>query len=161
MITRSRRPGLLGLLAVVVVLLAGCSGGSRPTVTFDVGGASLTAAPTQLCDNRMEDCSDEPNARVTAAVPAGTPIRITVPEEVSSAPWQVAYSFTDAGGKRVDARSEIATAGSRTDYTLTLPTPQDRLVTAQVQVFGPAPAIDPESQQIEFPVRATWVLVAE
>lgn len=161
MITRSRRPGVFGLLAVVVVLLAGCSGGARPTVTFDVGGGALTAAPSQLCDNRMENCSDDPNARVTASVPAGTPVRITVPEEVSSAPWQVAYSYTDAGGKRIDARSEISTAGSRTDYTLTLPTPQDRLVTAQVQLFGPAPAIDPETQQIEFPVRATWVLVAE
>lgn len=161
MITRSRRPGPIGLLAVVLALVAGCAGGARPTVTFDVGGTALTAAPTQICDNRMENCSDDPNARVTAAVPPGTPVRITVPEEVSAAPWQVAYSFTGPDGRtRTDARSEIAAPGGRTEFTLTLPDPRDRLVTAQVQVFGPAPAIDPRTGRLEFPVRATWVLVA-
>lgn len=160
MITGSGRAGLLASLVAAVALLTGCGGQNRPTVTFDVGGNSLVAMPTQICDNRMENCSDEPNARVTTPVPPGTPVRITVPEEVSSAPWQVAYSFTGTDGKRTDARSPVAAPGSRTEFTLTLPAAADRLVTAQVQVFGPAPAVDPQSQQIEFPVRATWVLVA-
>lgn len=160
MIIRSGRAVLLAVTAAAAVLLAGCAGEARPTVTFDVAGNALVAAPTQICDNRMENCADDPNARVTAPIPAGTPVRIVVPEQVSSAPWQVAYSFTDARGARVDARTDVAAPGRRTEYTLTLPTPADRLVTAQVQVFGPAPAIDPQSGRIEFPVRATWVLVA-
>ncbi|BBG04903.1 MULTISPECIES: DUF2771 family protein [Pseudonocardia] len=163
MITRSRRTGraLAGMLAVAAVLLAGC-GTSRPTVTFDVDGASLTAAPTQFCDNRMENCSDEPNSRVTADVPAGTPIRITVPEDVSAGPWQVAYAFTRGDDPTpIEQRSDIATPGSRGEYTLILPSETDRLVTAQVQLFGAAPAIDPETEALEFPVRATWVLVGE
>nr|WP_255426985.1 DUF2771 family protein [Pseudonocardia sp. C8] len=140
-------------------MLAGC-GGAPPTVTFDVAGTALTAAPTQFCDNRMENCTDDPNARVTADVAPGTPIRITVPEEVSSGPWQVAYAYTRPGSPEpIQQRSEIATPGSRTELTLTLPSATDRLVTAQVQLFGPAPAIDPASLRMEFPVRATWVLV--
>lgn len=162
-IPRPRRSALrlAGLLAVAALLLAGC-GGAPPTVTFDVGGTALTAAPTQFCDIRMEDCTDDPNARVTAEVPPGTPVRITVPEEVSSGPWQVAYAFTRGDSPTpVQQRSEIAPAGSRTEFTLELPEPGDRLVTAQVQLFGPAPVIDPQTQQLQFPVRATWVLVGE
>ncbi|ALE72054.1 hypothetical protein AD006_08500 [Pseudonocardia sp. EC080610-09] len=162
-ITRPRRSArtLAGLLAVVAVLLAGC-GGSSPTVTFDVAGNALTAAPTQFCDNRMEDCTDDPNARVTADVPPATAIRITVPDEVSSGPWQVAYAFTrDGSPQPIQQRSDIAPAGSRTEFTLELPQPTDRLLTAQVQLFGPAPAIDQETLQMQFPVRATWVLVGE
>lgn len=163
MITRSRRSGrtLAGLLAVAAVLVAGC-GTSRPTVTFDVDGAPLTAAPTQFCDNRMENCSDEPNARVTANVPPGTPIRITVPEDVSAGPWQVAYAFTRGDDPTpIEQRSDVAAPGSRGEYTLILPSETDRLVTAQVQLFGAAPAIDPGTEELEFPVRATWVLVGE
>ena len=157
---RSAR-ALAGLLAVAAVLLAGCSS-APPTVTFEIAGNALTAAPTQFCDNAMEDCTDDPNARVTAAVAPGTPIRIAVPEEVSSGPWQVAYAFTRGDDPEpVQQRSEIATADSRTEFTLNLPEPTDQLVTAQVQLFGPAPAIDPQTQQLQFPVRATWVLVGE
>ncbi|WP_197519852.1 DUF2771 family protein [Pseudonocardia sp. HH130630-07] len=163
MTTRPRRPGIViaGLLAAAAFLLAGC-GGAAPNVVFDVGGTALTAAPTQFCDNRMESCEDDPNARVTTAVPPGAPIRITVPEEVSSGPWQVSYAFArDGEPAPLQQRSEIAPAGERTEFTLELPRPDDRLVTAQVQLFGPAPSIDPQSQQLQFPVRATWVLVGE
>ena len=163
MITRPRRSGraLAGLVAVAAVLLAGC-GGTPPTVAFEIAGRSLTAAPTQFCDNRLESCTDEPNARVTAEVAPGTPVRITVPEEVSAGPWQVAYAFTRGDAPDpIEQRSDIAAPGSRTEFTLNLPSETDRLVTAQVQLFGPAPAIDPETQQLEFPVRATWVLVGE
>lgn len=167
MITRPRpRPrrsagALAGTLAAAALVLAGC-GGEAPTVTFDVGGTSLTAAPTQFCDTSLQNCQDAPNARVTARVPPGTEVRITVPEEVSSAPWQVAYAFTRGTDPTpVQQRSAIAAPDTRTDFTLSLPEPGDRLVTAQVQVFGAPPSIDPESTDIQFPVRATWVLVGE
>lgn len=150
---------LLALVAAAV--LAGCGTSAPPTVTFDVAGTSLTAAPTQYCDNDLQNCTDDANARLSAPLPPNTPVRITVPEEVSSAPWQVAFSYVGPDGRtRTDGRSPIAAPGSRTDYTLTLPDPKDKLLTAQVQVFGPAPTQDPQTGQIDFPVRATWVLVA-
>ncbi len=152
---------VLPLVLVAASVLAGCGTSAPPTVTFDVAGNRLTAAPTQFCDNRLENCSDDANARLTAPLPPGTPVTVTVPEDVSSAPWQVAFSYLGPDGRtRTDGRSPIATPGSRTDYTLTLPDPRDRLLTAQVQLFGPAPTQDPATGQIAFPVRATWVLVA-
>ncbi|MDQ4117960.1 MAG: DUF2771 domain-containing protein [Actinomycetota bacterium] len=155
------RRAVLPFIVSAVLVLAGCGTSAPPTVTFDVAGNSLTAAPTQFCDNRMQDCTDDANARLTAQLPPGTPVRITVPEEVSSAPWQVVFSYLGADGRaRTDGRSPVAAPGSRTDYTLTLPDPRGRLLTAQVQLFGPAPTQDPATGQIAFPVRATWVLVA-
>ncbi|MBW0104017.1 DUF2771 family protein [Pseudonocardia sp. KRD291] len=152
---------LAGIVAAAALVLAGCGTSAPPTVTFDVGGTSLTAAPTQFCDNQLQNCRDDANARLTADVAPGTPVTITVPEEVSSAPWQVAFAYLGPDGKaRTDGRSPIATPGQRTEYTLTLPDPRDRLVTAQVQLFGPAPVADPATGQITFPVRATWVLVS-
>ncbi|MDN5915447.1 MAG: DUF2771 domain-containing protein [Pseudonocardia sp.] len=157
---RANRPVLAGIVACAALVLAGCGTSAPPNVTFDVAGNSLTAAPTQFCDNKLENCSDDANARLTAPVPPGTPVTITVPEEVSSAPWQVAFAYIGPDGKtRTDGRSPIAAPGERTEYTLTLPDPADRLVTAQVQLFGPAPVADPASGQITYPVRATWVLV--
>lgn len=152
---------VLPVVVSAVLVLAGCGTSAPPTVTFDVAGNSLTAAPTQFCDNRLQNCHDDANARLTAALPPGTPVKVTVPEEVSSAPWQVVFSYLGPDGRtRTDGRSPIAAPDSRTDYTLTLPDPRDRLLTAQVQLFGPAPAQDPATGRIEFPVRATWVLVA-
>ncbi|MEQ3550366.1 DUF2771 family protein [Pseudonocardia nematodicida] len=159
---RSARASAGLLLAVSAALLTGCGGGSSPNVTFDVAGNALTAAPTQMCDTSMENCTDEPNSRVTADVPPGTPVRIEVPQEVSSAPWQVAYAFTRGDDPTpIEQRSDIAAPDSRTEFTLNLPSAEDRLVTAQVQLFGAAPAIDEETEELQFPVRATWVLVGE
>lgn len=146
---------------VAASVLAGCGTSAPPTVTFDVAGNSLTAAPTQFCDNRLENCTGDANARLTAQLPPNTPVRIAVPEDVSAAPWQVVFSYLGPDGRtRTEGRSPVATPGQRTDYTLTLPDPRDRLLTAQVQLFGPAPTQDPATGQIAFPVRATWVLVA-
>lgn len=158
---RANRPTLAGLLACAALALAGCGTSAPPTVTFDVAGSSLTAAPTQICDNRMQNCRDDANARLTAPVPPGTPVRITVPEEVSGAPWQVAFAYLGKDGTtRTNGRSPLAPPGGRTEYTLTLPDPADRLLTAQVQLFGPAPVVDPNTGTPSFPVRATWVLVS-
>ena len=153
------RSTLAGLLAAAAVLLAGCGSSAPPTVTFAVSGQVLTAAPTQYCDNKMQNCTGDPNSRVSTPVPPGTPVQITVPQEVSDAPWQVAFAYVGKDGRTTNGRSPISAPKQRTDYTLTLPAPTDRLVTAQVQLFGPAPQADPTTGQITFPVRATWVLV--
>ena len=144
------------LLAAVLLLAAGC-GADPPQVTFTAAGTTVTARPAQYCDLKLADCSADATAPVQLAVPPGTPLQVAVPDDVSQAPWHVVFSYRDAGGRQVDARSPVLT-NKQHDYTLTLPAPADRLLTAQVQQFGPAPQINEQTGEVEFPVRGSWVL---
>jgi hypothetical protein len=85
---------------------------------------------------------------------------VNVPDGVAEAPWHVVFSYRNAGGEQVDARSPLFPANQQHDYTLTLPEATDRLVAAQVQQFGPAPQINEDTGELEFPVRGSWVLNA-
>ena len=144
------------LLAAVLLLAAGC-GADPPQVTFTAAGTTVTARPAQYCDLKLADCSADATAPVQLAVPPGTPLQVAVPDDVSQAPWHVVFSYRDAGGQQVDARSPVLT-NKQHDYTLTLPEAADRLLTAQVQQFGPAPQINEQTGEVEFPVRGSWVL---
>jgi Protein of unknown function (DUF2771) len=147
-------------LAAVALLAAGCGSDTPPEVTFTAADASVTARPAQYCDLKLTECSDDAAAPVRLAVPAGTPLRVAVPDDVAEAPWHVVFSYRNEGGEQVDARSPLFAAEQQNEYTLTLPAPADRLVTAQVQQFGPAPQINEDTGEIEFPVRGSWVLTA-
>ena len=147
---------LAGPVVAVLLLAAGC-GTDPPQVTFAVGGTTVSARPAQYCDIKLTECTDDGDAAVRLAVPPGTPVRVAVPDEVAQAPWHVVFSYRDRTGQQVDARSPVL-AAKQHDYTLTLPEPADRLITAQVQQFGPAPQINEQSGEVEFPVRGSWVL---
>jgi len=69
----------LVLLCASAALLAGCGSGAPPEVTFAAGAASVVAKPTQYCDLKLQDCQSDANAPVRLAVPAGTPLRVSVP----------------------------------------------------------------------------------
>ena len=127
-------------------------------MTFAAGATSVVAKPTQYCDVKLQDCQSDANAPVRLAVPAGTALKVTVPEEISSTPWQVVFSYRSANGSRTDGRSPVLTPDQHQDYTLQLPAATDALVTAEVQQYGPPPQANAETGEIEFPIRATWVL---
>ena len=149
----------LVLLCALAALLAGCGGSSAPPeVTFAAGATSVAAKPTQYCDVKLQDCQSDANAPVRLAVPAGTALKVTVPEEISSTPWQVVFTYRSANGSRTDGRSPVLTPDRHPDYTLQLPAATDALVTAEVQQYGPPPQANAETGEIEFPIRATWVL---
>jgi hypothetical protein len=83
-----------------------------------------------------------------------------VPTEISSAPWQVVFTYRSANGSQTDGRSPVLAPDQHRDYTLTLPAATDALVTAQVQQYGPPPQANAETGEIEFPIRASWILNA-
>jgi hypothetical protein len=150
---------LLALAALTA--LAGCGGSAAvPQVTFAAGSASIIARPTQFCDLQLQNCQSDANAPVRLRVPAGTALKVTVPSEISSTPWQVVFTYRSTNGSQTDGRSPVLTPGQHPDYTLALPTPTDALVTAQVQEYGPAPQANAETGEIEFPIRASWILNA-
>lgn len=145
-------------VAATVLLLAGCGGDTPPQVTFAAGQASVVARPTQYCDIALTDCTGDATAPVELAVPAGTPLQITVPDEIAQTPWQVVFSYRDANGTQADERSPVFAPSERSTWTLELAAPTDRLLTAQVQQYGPPPQINPDTGEVEFPIRASWVL---
>ncbi len=147
---------LIALLLAPLLLLAGCAG-APPEVVFSAGGASVTAGPTQYCDDDFVNCTNQPEAPVDLAVPPGVPLEVAVPPEVAETPWQVVFSYRTGAGEAVDERTSVQI--ERDSYVLELP-PDARLLIAEVQQFGPAPEIDPATGELQFPIRASWVLTA-
>jgi len=148
----------LVLLCASAALLARCGSGAPPEVTFAAGAASVVAKPTQYCDLKLQDCQSDANAPVRLAVPAGTALKVSVPAEISSTPWQVVFTYRSANGSQTDGRSPVLTPDQHQDYTLQLPAATDALVTAEVQQYGPPPQANAATGELEFPIRATWVL---
>lgn len=149
-------------LLAAALLLAGCGSEAPPPpqVTFVAGTASTVARPTQYCDLQFKECRNDDTAPVTLAVPVGTPVKITVPDGIATTPWQVAFVYRDATGQQVTARSTVFPPNQRHDYDLKLPADTDRLLTAQVQQFGPPPQANTQTGMLDFPIRASWVLTA-
>lgn len=144
-----------------VLLAAGCgSEPPPPEVTFAAGSATAVARPTQYCDLSFKECRNDDTAPVTLAVPVGTPLKVTVPDGIATTPWQVAFVYRDAAGQQVNARSTVFAPNQRRDYSLELPAATDRLLTAQVQQFGPPPQANTQTGVLDFPIRASWVLTA-
>jgi len=174
-----RVPRRLLALPVAALLLAGCAGqdapppaeeGPPPQVVFETDAATATAGPAQYCDLQLTACTTDPAAPVTLAVPAGTALTVSVPPQIAQTPWQVVFSYRDASGAQVDERSPVwAPTGDDLPvspdragrfWVLQLPRPTDQLLTAEVQQYGPPPAPDPETGELQFPIRASWVLNA-
>jgi hypothetical protein len=145
------------LAAAALLLAAGCGAGDPPQVVFRAAEATVTARPAQYCDLKLTDCDADAGAPVRLAVPVGTPLQVDVPDDVAQAPWHVVFRYRDAAGQEDEARSPVFAKKER-GYTLTLPADTDRLIHAEVQQFGPAPKINEQTGEVEFPVRGTWVL---
>ncbi|MGH3586726.1 MAG: DUF2771 family protein, partial [Pseudonocardia sp.] len=153
-------PRRLLVLPLAALLLAGCATEQPPPqVTFTAGGASAVARPAQYCDLELTECLTDVAAPVTLSVPPDTPLQVSVPPEIAQTPWQVVFSYADAAGATVDERSPVFAPDERADWTLS-PAPTGRLLTAEVQQYGPPPRPNPQSGELEFPIRASWVLTA-
>jgi len=144
------------------LLVAGCGGSTPPPdVTFAAGAANVVAKPTQYCDIALTDCNSDATAPVALAVPVGTPLQVSVPDAISSTPWQVVFSYRDGTGAQTDGRSPVFPVNGQKTYSLVLPGATDRLLAAQVQQYGPPPQANPDTGELEFPIRASWVLTAK
>lgn len=161
--TLSRRTVLIAAVLAVLVVVAvvlvvrATSGPSSPgDVTFAAGGASASVGAGQFCDVQVTECDADPEAVAVLRVPPNTPLTVTVPEEVASTPWQIAFTFRDAAGVTQQGRSPVFAPGAAPGFTLVLPAPSDQLASAEVQQYGARISQGPNG--LEFATRATWVL---
>ena len=70
------------------------------------------------------------------------------------------FSYRNEGGEQVDARSPLFAADEQHDYTLTLPAPGGPARHRPGAAVRPAPQINEDTGEVEFPVRGSWVLTA-
>ena len=119
-------------------------------------GRRVEVGASQFCDVQVTECGADPEAAGVLRVPPNTPLAVTVPEEVASTPWQVAFTFRDAAGAVQQGRSPVFAPGTTPTFTLVLPAATDQLESAEVQQYGARISQGPNG--LEFATRATWVL---
>jgi len=144
-------------VALALPVLAACGADAPPEVTFAAGSRTAVAGPTQYCQDDYVTCTNDPTAPVTLPVPPGTPVLVTVPAAVSDTPWQIVFTYRDGAGEQVDERTTVFAPQEQQSYSLELPA-DARLLTAQVQQYGPPPEIDETTGEVVFPTRSSWVL---
>ena len=136
--------------------LAGCGQPPPPEVTFTVDDRSARIGPIRHCDIELTECEEDDSAVAVLSVPAGRPVRISVPDSIADTPWQVVFRYR-TGAEQAGGRSEVFGAGGRQEYTLRVPE-GGTLVSLEVQQYG---APDLAGGEPSFQIRAAWVLVAE
>ncbi|MFD6674786.1 DUF2771 domain-containing protein [Rhodococcus zopfii] len=115
MTLQARTKKIISLIAVVVLLVAGglaavvwklvdSADPKLPTVTAFAHGTSVTVEPTQHCNLYLEECVENPLGKLD--VPAGFPLQLSLPSEISDAPWRliVVYGDPKTGETFVDGR---------------------------------------------------------
>lgn len=150
--------GLKPLLAVAAIALAGCSTPTEPQVTFYSHGESVAVEPARYCDASGENCAPAPKDPVgELPVPEKAPLQISVPAEVASTPWQVAFIYRGANGEELDGRSPVFAPGERHAFTLHLPPDGTRLEHVEVQQFSALLMPGPEGG-VDFAIGGSWIL---
>jgi hypothetical protein len=148
------------MLAVAgIAVLAGCAAPSDPQVTFYSHGKSVEVDPVGYCDPTGSRCTPPPKTPAgDLTVPAQAPLQISVPSQVSSAPWQVSFLYRGANGEQVGDRTPVFAPNQRYAYTLR-PPQGARLEHVEVQVY--AAVLSPGDEGgVVFPIIGDWVLDA-
>ncbi len=146
------------MLAVAGIALAGCSTPSQPQVTFYAHGDSVRVAPVRLCDAMGQGCSKpRPGAVEDLAVPPTTPLQVSVPEDVSTAPWQIVFRYRTPDGKELKGRSPVFAPDRRHAYTLRLPVPGAQLLRVEVQRYAASLTVGPQGD-IRFGIGGSWAV---
>lgn len=136
--------------------LAGCGQPPPPEVTFTVDDRSARTGPIRHCDIELTTCEENDSAVAVLPVPAGRPVRISVPDSIADTPWQVVFRYR-TGAEQAGGRSEVFGPGARHEYTLRVPQ-AGTLISLEVQQYG-APGL--AEGEPSFRIRAAWVLAAE
>ncbi len=158
--------GLTALLAAAGLVLAGCgtpASGSpeSPEITFYAHGETIRVDAAQFCNAIGTECSPpNPDAIGDLRVPPGSPVQISVPSEVSSAPWQVAMMYRLPNGQEVADRSSVFTPDERRTYTARPPTDDAQFTRVEVQQYSGV-LLPAEDGGIQFALAGTWVVTSQ
>ncbi|TCP56554.1 uncharacterized protein DUF2771 [Tamaricihabitans halophyticus] len=148
-------------LAAAGLLLAGCGTPTQPEVSFYAGGESVAIEPTLYCSVDFSECGENPEAGAELEIPPGEPLQISLPKEVSDAPWLAVFRYETADGEQgPESRTKVFEPGTQHAYTLQPPGGDDRLTEVQInRIVGLQPPAAADGE-LEFVSNATWTLRA-
>ena len=92
-----------GLLVVVVAFAAVMTvlirdaGERHPQINAFAAGRSVTVSPIRFCTIKLQDCTEE-GTPATLSVPPGGQLELSLPSEISGAPWRLLTVFQDPNG---------------------------------------------------------------
>ncbi|HEU5475469.1 MAG TPA: DUF2771 family protein [Actinophytocola sp.] len=160
-----RRTASLAGLAGLAVLTAGCSDPPPPPlpeIGFSAAANSVSARPFLYCDVLVTKCDRNDGALARMPVPPGTPVRITVPEEVRESPWSVVVQYRTATGEQKDPET-VATfvPNQSSEYTVSLAEDGAQLQTVEVKQAGAKQDESAAPGDIQLLARGVWSLQVE
>ncbi|WP_410595192.1 DUF2771 family protein [Amycolatopsis sp. lyj-23] len=132
-----RRSRVVALLAAGGFAVAGCSAPGPAEVTFYADGHTINTTPVLTCDYSQklaQPCSAKGDTR-TLKVRPGKPVQISVPGEVAGSPWQIVFEYVTPRGEFKQSDPIPFTSLDRYAYTVTPPTPADRISAVDVQKY--------------------------
>lgn len=123
------------------MLAAGCSSSEPPPedprIDFAAAEVTVSAKPFLYCDIQVNDCKRDNTAQVSLKVAPGTPVRVTVPDEVAETPWSVVIQYRTATGEQKPPETVATFApGKSSTFDALPPGPGDQLQTVEVKQAG-------------------------
>ena len=128
-------------MLAVVVLAAGCSASEPPpedpSVDFSADDRKVTAEPFLYCDVQVKDCKRDNTAQVKLEVAPGTPVLVSVPQEVAETPWSVVIQYQTAAGEQMPPETVATFPPNKSSTFEALPPGDgDQLQTVEVKQAG-------------------------
>ncbi|MDG3011742.1 DUF2771 domain-containing protein [Rhodococcus sp. D2-41] len=138
------------LIVVGVLVVNANTTTPPPQITFYANGKSVQAGPVKYCSIKVTDCVSGTKAHLD--VPTGSPVQISLPKEISRAPWTMTLEYLGPG--------------MRSEYELRTFAPNDRTAVAvggagehrqllTVEINLPSSVVNPQGEPFS---RAYWAL---
>jgi hypothetical protein len=151
--------GTAGLLVIgvasvaVLALLISDAPTHRPTITAFADGTTVTVEPYLYCPVEAPLC-DPDGASANLPVRAGRPLQLSLPSEITSAPWIVAAVYSDGGGTVVETDT-LYLPDQKLGLTVP-PVDEDGRKLLGVEIRLPSGVISTETAQEEIISHAIW-----
>ncbi|MFH5209141.1 DUF2771 domain-containing protein [Antrihabitans spumae] len=122
-----------------------------PAVTAYAYGEAITVEPTRYCELDLTECSEE-GSIAKLQVPVGYPLQLSLPKELSDAPWRLYATYDGPNGLEIveqGYRPGQATAVSVRSKT----TPEAKLLGVEIRL--PSSVVDENGDPFQ---RAVWLI---
>lgn len=156
--------GTVGVVVVavafvaVLALLIKNAPTHRPTITAFADGRSVTVEPYLYCPVDAPLCEND-GVSSTVPVRKGHPLQLSLPTEITSAPWIVAAVYADADGGAVESDT-LYLPGQKTGLTVQ-PLDDEGRELLGVEIRLPSGIIDTDTQQEEIVSHAIWSIATK